>query len=111
MDLETINVGEGIQEVVAISFKNNKHSKLFLIDNELFKINRDEAVKQLWINFFDFLKEYKGVIYTHNLGSFDGIFIYRNLFKHFDSSFINSLINDENKFITITLKNPDYNIF
>ena len=63
-----------------------------------------------YILFTLFEKNKNLTIYSHNLGSFDGYFIYRPLVKYFKELFydksnpIDALIDDRNKFITITAK-------
>lgn len=110
LDLETVNVGDGIQEVIAISFKDKDNHKLFLVDPDLFEIDREAAVKNLWLEFFTFIKGFKGIIFTHNLGSFDGYFIYRILFKFFGKNEVTSLISDASDFILIKIKSKEYNL-
>ena len=56
------------------------------------------------------LKNKNLTIYSHNLGSFDGYFIYRPLVKYFNELYyendnpINAFIDDRNKFIMISSK-------
>ena len=63
-----------------------------------------------YILFTLFEKDKNLTIYSHNLGSFDGYFIYRPLVKYFKELYydksnpIDALIDDRNKFITITAK-------
>ena len=63
-----------------------------------------------YILFTLFEKNKNLTIYSHNLGSFDGYFIYRPLVKYFKELYydksnpIDALIDDRNKFITITAK-------
>lgn len=42
-------------------------------------------------------------VFVHNLGAFDGIFIFKYLTKFYPSEDINTIIDKQNKFITITL--------
>lgn len=42
-------------------------------------------------------------IFVHNLGAFDGIFIFKYLTKFYPSEHINTIIDKQNKFIVITL--------
>ena len=56
------------------SFLINKHNPLPY--GEGLNNNPELAVKELWINFFNFLLESGlDLIFVHNLGSFDGYFI------------------------------------
>ena len=63
-----------------------------------------------YILFTLFEKNKNLTIYSHNLGSFDGYFIYKPLVKYFKELYydksnpIDALIDDRNKFITITAK-------
>jgi hypothetical protein len=55
-----------------------------LIDSDLLLINPNKAVKLLWLNFMsklNDLKLHKCVIFSHNLGSFDGYFIFKGLLE------------------------------
>lgn len=57
----------------------------------------DEAGKKL-------LKQRKNiVIYTHNLGSFDGLFIFRGLLTFINKNAVNVLMDNEGKIITLKL--------
>jgi hypothetical protein len=97
IDLETININN-IQEPICISFYNKElGSKLFLIDYNLLEANSQEAINKLWSEFFIYLEEIIFIkhplitIFAHNLGSFDGYFIYKQL-----SLFVNNNpISDE----------------
>jgi hypothetical protein len=69
-------------------------------------VNKDLALKQLWKRYFDYIFSYGEAIYTiffHNLGSFDGFFLYRALLKYSIPGCVNTIIDDANKFITITV--------
>jgi hypothetical protein len=46
-------------------------------------------------------------IFVHNLGNFDGYFLYRALLIHFTPSYVSCLIDNNNVFISITLKVSD----
>lgn len=52
----------------------------------------------------------KITIFVHNLGGFDGIFIYKYLVEKIDSSLIKCIIDDKNNFILITVKINDLEI-
>ena len=45
-------------------------------------------------------------IFVHNLGGFDGLFIYKALSSLYDPSIVSTIIDEHNKFITIKLKLP-----
>ena len=62
----------------------------------------------MWDVFFDFILKNcdKDVIFVHNLGHFDGFFIYKALSNKFKPEEISCLIDNHNKFIQITLSLP-----
>lgn len=106
MDIETINLN-GVQTPVAISSCNGfmkKDSKVFLIDHNLLQTNPELAISNLWKQYFDYLlKNGINLILAHNLGSFDGYFLYKALLNHFDPILVESLIDDSKTFISISL--------
>jgi hypothetical protein len=103
MDLETMNV-IGIQTPVAITACNNKNSKIFVIDPLLLKNNIDLAVNNLWKQYFDYLlKSGEQLIFAHNLGSFDGYYLYKALVNQFDPIIVDALIDEGKSFISISL--------
>nr|UZS78130.1 DNA polymerase [Lentinula edodes]WEX32046.1 DNA polymerase [Lentinula edodes] len=112
MDIETMNY-KGLQIPVAISIVYNfNEKKLFLIDSKLLKTDLDEAINKLWEDYFFFVKnniKYFKNIVVHNLGSFDGYFIYKGLTKLFPA-FISTIIDNNNKFIQITFKYDKFKI-
>ena len=67
------------------------------------------TVQNLWARFIYFLinnhTRFK-TIFIHNLGSFDGLFLYKALTNYYGLENLNNvstLIDDKNKFIRITL--------
>jgi len=93
MDLETMNINN-IQSPIAISScgvnKGKIESKLFLNDHILLKTNAELAVKGLWNQYFNYLEKLdiaqhfdKLTIFAHNLGDFDGYFLYKGLMSYF----------------------------
>jgi len=103
MDLETMNIN-GNQEPVAISACNGKSSKVFVIDHTLIHSSPDLAVNKLWKEYFDYLlKSGMDVIFAHNLGSFDGYFLYKALINHFYPVLVAALIDESKSFISISL--------
>ena len=44
------------------------------------------------------------MIFTHNLGSFDGYFIFNYLINNFDNDQVNAIVDQHHKFISIELK-------
>jgi len=105
MDIETIGL-EGKEIPISISIKTANNLKIFLIDHNLLVTDVELAIKELWSNFFDFIliNCNKEVIFVHNLGSFDGFFIYKALSNKFKPEEVSCLIDTQNKFIQITLE-------
>jgi hypothetical protein len=112
MDLETINLGN--QVVIAISscgFYNNKlDNQLFLIDHILLQSNPELALQQLWNRYFNYLKkvvdneivlEGKLTIFAHNLGNFDGYFLYKGLMLCYNPDHVTCIMDESNSFISI----------
>lgn len=54
---------------------------------------------------YNIIKNYTGVIFLHNLGSFDGYFIYKALLNYSDPVNIKTIIDDQNKFVQISFLN------
>jgi hypothetical protein len=104
MDVETMNYNRK-QIPVAISiFIPNIGVKLFLIDINIQNI--DLAIDKLWKQFFDYLiNTYTGVIFVHNLGNFDGYFLYKALSNYAKPTEVSTIIDDQNEFIQIKLSN------
>ncbi len=110
MDIETIKFND-IQVPIAISTCHAKESKVFVIDHILLNKNIDLALKQLWKQYFKYLeKVYKKLeqdkltIFAHNLGDFDGYFLYKGLMNHYKPDNITSIIDESNSFISISHK-------
>nr|YP_010759074.1 DNA polymerase [Hericium alpestre]WEX31988.1 DNA polymerase [Hericium alpestre] len=66
----------------------------------------DQAVNKLFLEFYtelSHLKRRNWIIFTHNLGSFDGYFIYKTLFELPDIKIekVNTIVDSRNQFITI----------
>ena len=71
----------------------------------LLQHNPDAAVAKLWGEFYEYLANISHecgsfTIYIHNLGGFDGIFIYKYLASV--SNDVDAIIDSSNKFITIS---------
>jgi hypothetical protein len=117
IDIETVKGKDGNQTSVAISlvFKDldkNLVSKLFtsVEEKKLFKYFLD------YINSEEFIKNNISIIFAHNLGNFDGLFLLRGMLTYVkDITEISSLIDHHNKFILIKYKNivfkDSYRIF
>jgi hypothetical protein len=124
MDIETIEYNNK-QIPIAISLVSDNIKKLFLINTPLnfdninhscdvVSINNiDNSVINLWNDFFVYLIENKYLfktIFIHNLGSFDGYFIYKAISNYFKPNNISTIIDDKNKFIQISLTLGDHKI-
>jgi hypothetical protein len=77
--------------------------------------NQAEAVKLLWFNFMNKINDlnlHKCIIFSHNLGSFDGYFIFKGLLElpgvNIDK--VNSIIDDLHRFISISVTWKDTTI-
>ena len=66
----------------------------------------ETALNELWNRIFDFFLSNcnKDVIWVHNLGHFDGFFIYKALSNRFKPEEVTCLIDNQNKFIQIALQ-------
>jgi hypothetical protein len=87
MDIETMDFN-GKELPISISIKTKNISKIFLFllpeppkqrDNNKLLVELNNALRDLWDKFFDFILVNcnKDVIFVHNLGNFDGFFIYK----------------------------------
>lgn len=123
MDIETITIKslENSQVPVVITAHSAKQKNVtFKIDNIELKQaieskdwgKVDELVNNLWKQYFDFLfkKSLPSTVFVHNLGSFDGIFLYKALLKTFDKNYVSSIIDPKNNFISITYNDGLRNI-
>lgn len=99
MDIETITHNK-IKVPIAISHHNGKTNKtvVFLINHKLIETNLDLALKTLWKNYFDYLVKNKTfTVFIHNLGSFDGYFLYKALLNHFSPKNVSCIIDKSYK--------------
>ncbi len=123
MDIETINLKNfnNLQIPIVISsthsIDNNetKTTKLFIIDHIKLKLfiknNNLDSIKllviNLWKEYYDYIivnnNNFK-VIFAHNLGSFDGLFLYNGLLNIVDIKKLETIIDQKNKFILIKYK-------
>jgi regulator of RNase E activity RraB len=113
MDIETVNI-DNIQVPICITFCSEIANRIFMIDPLLYtNQGLKKASDQMWKNFFDYLsnpamRSHVKTIFTHNLGGFDGYFIYSALLKYFDdSNKYDLIIDDKNKIISIQLNLDD----
>lgn len=103
MDIETMKLNDKQIPVVISICLPDKHNKNFILNSS---INIDQAIIDLWNNFFDYIShKFKGVIFVHNLGSFDGLYIYHYLSNYSKPNKVSTIIDDKNKFIQISLNN------
>lgn len=111
IDIETMDLN-GQEYPICISFKNRSKENIFMIDHSKLLENIDKALDSLWNNLFDFILKHcnKNVIFVHNLGNFDGFFIYKALSNRFKPEEVSCLIDHHNKFIQITLEIDKFKI-
>lgn len=111
IDLETIKFNN-TQLPISISFSYFLKGEIItifeLIDYNLLIKDSNVALKSLWLNFMNRLNElnlHKCVIFSHNLGSFDGYFIFKGLLElpEVNIDKVNSIIDDLHKFISIDI--------
>ena len=106
LDIETIE-DKGFQIPCLISLTTPIESKIFLINLNILEIKPEIAINNLWKEFFYYLEHgninFK-TIFIHNLGGFDGIFLFKALSEYYKPSQLKTIIDDNNKFILITLK-------
>jgi hypothetical protein len=116
LDIETIDF-KGIQipilialtyQIETVNHTLSVVTETFLIDKTQLSDNVDKAVNDLWYKFFNFLdKQYQQdfkTVFVHNLGGFDGYFIYKYL-ASFNNK-VNTIIDNHNKFILINFETP-----
>ena len=111
MDIETMDYnGLDIPVVISlafIKFGQQIEGKAFEINKDLLDINVTLAVTNLWETFLEFIIEHRfKFIFVHNLGGFDGLFLYKALSSIYSPGVVSTLIDEHNKFITIKLKFP-----
>ena len=111
IDLETIELNNN-QIPISISFSYILNEELItifeLIDYDLLLNNPDQAVKLLWLTFMNKINDlnlHKCIIFSHNLGSFDGYFIFKGLLglPGVNIDKVNSIIDDLQRFISIDI--------
>nr|BBG67082.1 hypothetical protein [Stropharia rugosoannulata] len=118
MDVENLTLPnhDGLQLPVVISLCGPSISKLFIIESNRLDcaikkgdVNLiDHLVTGLWLDFFYYLENnpLPDTIFAHNLGGFDGLFLYKALLKSRDKDNVKAIIDNKNKFISITYQTP-----
>ena len=119
LDLETMD-WNGEQMPISISISSIRANKrivsdFFIIDSTKLVYESDGlpsavtlnlAIDNMWTEFFDFLASKRHAsyrtIFVHNLGSFDGIFIFKYLCKLVKNYIPSIMIDGSNNFIKIT---------
>lgn len=96
----------GIQIPVSISLSNNElGNKIFIIDHKLIQSNKVFlAISLLWKDCFNYIyinRYCYTEIFVHNLGAFDGYFIYKYLCEYTNPQNVSTIIDDQNRFIQI----------
>lgn len=102
----------GVQIPVAISYirvtrvtSETVNKKLFICNQSLLEIDPEKAAKYMFMEFYFYLlKICSHTIYVHNLGAFDGYFIFKYLSQILNAKEITSIIDPHNKFISIKLE-------
>lgn len=110
LDIETMEIG-GVQIPVAISYirvtrvtSETIKKKLFICNKDLLGIDPEKAAKYMFMEFYFYLLTITShTIYVHNLGSFDGYFIFKYFSMLLKANEITSIIDPHNKFISIKL--------
>lgn len=109
LDIETIEwLGPQIPICITFAYESEQSLKyiIVIIDHELLIVDKNKAIKNMWLEFYQkVMDENIGnslIIYSHNLGAFDGYFIFPSLYDIADSSSnVVPLTDDKNKFILI----------
>lgn len=104
LDIETMNFnGDQIPALVSIYSLND--SQVFIIDHNLLKLNSVKAIDDLWKDVFTYINlQDCRIVFVHNLGKFDGIFIFKYLLNHFNKEFIKPVIDQNNSFVCFSIK-------
>nr|YP_010462023.1 DNA polymerase [Hericium erinaceus]UUF93977.1 DNA polymerase [Hericium erinaceus] len=107
---QPLNINDDFPEVDNINDLSDQELSQELnqvLDNSINKSDIiDQAVNKMFLDFYtelSSLKRKNWIIFTHNLGSFDGYFIYKTLFELPDIKIekVNTIVDSRNQFITI----------
>lgn len=115
IDIETVTCN-GVQMPMAVSCSSELEQNLFLLEVNPDALNLEKELgyseRNLWERVFSYLfylsqfqKSKEITIFAHNLGGFDGIFLYKAALNQFRSEEVSTLIDPNNKFVSITV-NP-----
>jgi hypothetical protein len=107
VDIETMILNKKTQThiPVVISTYSEEFKKLFIVDPILLQKDSKKAVRLLFKEYLDFMislkKDY--TIFAHNLGGYDGYFLYKEFITIVENlEDLDCLMDGDNKFITIT---------
>ena len=113
LDIETITF-KGLQLPIYISltFNNTEHFYFkqtisFMINKTNFDTDPNKTVIDMFKELFKFIElnlHPKTIIFVHNLGAFDGYFIFKYATIIYDVDTVKSIIDPQNKFILISIK-------
>ena len=111
MVIETIDYkGLDIPVVITLAFIDDSKQlvgRCFEINKDLLDKDVVLAVTNLWKIFLEFIIEQRfKFIFVHNLGGFDGLFLYKALSSLYSPELVSTIIDEHNKFITIKLQLP-----
>ena len=105
MDIETINVN-GLQKPFLISCRVTSQVKSF-ITTDL----SEKGIERIWQQYFTYLfsraTNNSNIIFVHNLGRFDGVFLQEYISKVFDLTSIESSMDESKRFISIKVVHQD----
>lgn len=82
-----------------------------MIDIDLFKVDPEQSVIQMFKDLNNFLIENLShhTIFVHNLGSFDGYFLFKYLTIIYPINKVKAIIENDNRFIQIKLNHIKFN--
>ena len=116
LDLETMDY-KGVQIPVAISISSIRSNGRIINDFFIIKgeDNIELEVDNMFNEFFGFLSTRKDIsyktIFVHNLGSFDGLYIFNYLCKLYPEESPHILLDNAHKFIRISINlRSDFNV-
>lgn len=113
LDIETITF-KGLQLPIYISLTYNNTNDFYFNETTNFMINKtnfdtdpDKAVIDMFKELFKFIEvnlKPQTTIFVHNLGAFDGYFIFKYASIIYDINSVKSIIDAQNRFILISIK-------